>query len=290
MQKFDIQLFADGVAADATGAEGGVTDSNSPLVTDNNTAEGAVTDRVSFDELIKGEYKDDYENALKEALGKRMKSSNKKYQQVQEQSDRYKSALDKVAFKYGINNPDDTDALLAAIDSDNSYYEQYATEHGVSVDQAKTLIEAEKITRENEMRKQNELHRQQFDEKMRDWVAQGEKLKEKYPGFDFKTESENEQFRRFLNVGINVEDAYTIIHRDELISGAMAYTYAQAQQDFANTQRANAGRPIENGISAQQAAQMTDSIANVSSAQRQKLIEAANRGEKVTNENFRDYL
>lgn len=290
IKKLSLQMFtqgADGAAAGAQTATEGNTEASIDGLVQNSQENSAQQERTPFKDLIQGDYKEDYEKAIK----KRMKGVNTKLAEVESRNQKVQPVFEKLALKYGISDPNDIDSILAQIDKDNSYYENYAIERGITVEQARTLAEAERIIKANEIKQQNELKNQQFNELMNKIVAQGNELKSKYPSFDLESEMQNEQFKRFVFTGISVEDAFTIIHRDELMSGAMAYTYNQAQQDFANTQRANAGRPIENGISSQQAAQINDDMSKLSREQIEKIRHtAAARGEKVTPDNFRNFL
>lgn len=287
--KTHLQMFADGGAAAAGTATAGNDSTGSP-VTNTEEAVENQNERASFDELINGDYKDDYQKSLKDHLSKRMKSANQKIQEAEERWNKVSPALEKFALKYGIDDISDIDSIVSKINEDNSFYNEYAIENGLTLEQAKSVLDAQRIIRENAIREQNDLRAQQFQQKYQGWRAEGEQLKAKYPSFDFDVESQNEKFRGFLNAGISVEDAYTLVHRDEIMTGAMAYTYNQAQQSFANTQRANAHRPIENGMSAQQAAVVNDDMSKITDAEHEKLMAAVRRGENVTPQNFRSFL
>lgn len=288
IKNLSLQIFADDAGGATAGAQASSQDMGASV---DNAAQGGqqnsdVQEKKPFKELIQGVYKDDYEKSLM----KRMKGINSRLQAAEERNQRVQPVFEKLAFKYGISDPNDIDSILNQIDKDNSYYEDFAMQEGVSVEQARKIAEAERIVKANERRQQEEIQNQQFNEQMQAIISQGEALKAKYPSFDLDTEMQNEQFRRFVFTGISVEDAFTVMHRDELMSGAMAYAYNQAQQDFADTQRANAGRPVENGTSAQQAAIIEDDMTKLSQEQIDKLKAAVRSGQRVTPENFRDYL
>lgn len=48
------------------------------------------------------------------------------------------------------------------------------------------------------------------------WYAEGEKLKKMYPSFDFRAEANNKDFLELLKRGFSVQQAYELIHRDDL--------------------------------------------------------------------------
>ncbi len=273
-----IDTSADGSTSTDTSVDEG------QLANDTTDANASNIDRdAEFDNLIKNEYAEQYNARFQQGLSKRMKSSNNKIKAFESQIQKINPVMQKLAVKYGIDDPNNLDAIVSAVDADNTYYEQYAFEHNVTNEQARSLVEAERITKAN-------AERIAFDKKFSDWMNQANELKNKYPDFDFNAESQDEEFRRLLDVGISVEDAYTLKHRDEIIGGAMQYTYNQAQQDFANNQRTMKSRPKENGMSGQQASQVKTDINNLNALQTAKLVSAIKRGEEVTPDNFEKFL
>ena len=249
-KRCNLQLFADdGVSAGASVSAGTgesvVTNSaeTSQPATDTNAAE-STEDAVrtdadissAFDNLIKGEYKEEYEKRFNSALSKRLNSSKKKISEYEKQISSYAPIFQKLAVKYG-KEPEDVEGILNSIQSDDSYYDDYAVENGLTTEQARLVLDAKEITRQNNIRREQEDKAREFNERFNGWVAQADALKQKFPSFDFNEESKNEQFRRFLNLGISVEDAYTIIHREELMSNAMAFSAQQTKKEVAETDR-----------------------------------------------------
>lgn len=248
MQKYHIQLFADGAATAGADGVGTTVDTNVDGATGTQDAK-----EESFDDLIKGRYKQDYQAKFDKALNKRMSKANAQIQEGIDFRNKLTPALEKFAAKYGIKDSTDIDSIVSAIDSDNSIYEEIATERGVTVEQAKELMQAERIIRQDEIRQQQDAQKIAFQNQMNAWWQEAEELKEYYPNFNFELESKNDKFREWLNRGMSVKDAYEHIHLPEFLSGAMGYAYNQCRQDIADTMRANANRPIENGTSQQQA-------------------------------------
>lgn len=302
-KRCNLQLFADdGVSAGASVSAGTgesvVTNSaeTSQPATDTNAAkstEDAVrTDAdisSAFDNLIKGEYKEEYEKRFNSALSKRLNSSKKKISEYEKQISSYAPIFQKLAVKYG-KEPEDVEGILNSIQSDDSYYDDYAVENGLTTEQARLVLDAKEITRQNNIRREQEDKAREFNERFNGWVAQADALKQKFPSFDFNEESKNEQFRRFLNLGISVEDAYTIIHREELMSNAMAFSAQQTKKEVAETIRSGKERPVENGVNMSQASAVKDTMLNLSREEERKIERAIKSGARVTPENFRDFL
>ncbi len=290
---YPLQMFAEDGGSAASAALGEATADNNQLATDTDTVENADTEdrSKSFEELIKGDYKEVYEKKFKDGLNKRMKSSNAKIADYEAKMGKISPALQKLAVKYGIDDYNDIDAIAAAVDRDNSYYEEYAAENGVTTEQAQLLIQAEQIQRAESARQDEIRKKAEFEEKFKGISQQAEALKEKFPAFDFNKESEDPEFRRWvMQYGISVEDAYTIKHRDEIMGGAMQFAHNKAKEEFSLQQQNRQSRPAENGASSSQTATVADDINNLSKEQNEKLKKAIYSGEKVTPENFRQFL
>jgi hypothetical protein len=160
--------------------------------------------------------------------------------------------------------------------------------------EAQQIIEAKKQEEENERQMADEASEQEFIERFDGWMREADELKQKYPSFDFEYESSNtetgEQFRRLLNSGIDVEGAYTVIHKDEIMGGAMQYAYQRAKQEMADMRTSRSYRPNENSISSEHASAFSYDISKLTPVQRKLIKAAVSRGEKVSAENFRSFL
>ena len=310
-QKLNLQLFAEGAgsAGVGTGAEGAtsVTEANAvpqttkkgvksnPLanvvygkqddsaqVTDvqtNTTATESVQtpDRnAEFEKLIKGEYKDLYDQRVQDTIQKRLKSTK-------ETVDKYTAlspTIEMLARKYGVD-PNNIEALNKAIEEDDAYYEEEALQKGVTVEQLK---EIRKMEKENaELRKQmKEKERKDYQaQQYAQWLEQEKKAKLTYPSLDLNTEAKNPQFLRLLNAGIDVGTAYTVIHKDEIIPAAMQYTAKTVEQKIAKSIAANGARPTENGISSQSSVVTKSDVSQLSKEDRAEIIRRVQRGEKI---------
>ena len=83
-------------------------------------------------------------------------------------------------------------------------------------------------------------------------ATQAEELRKVYPGFDLQAELGNEQFARLTHPSVNVplRTIYEIIHKDEILGGAMQYTAQKVSEGLSNSMRVTANRPAENGLNA----------------------------------------
>lgn len=285
---FDLQLFSEGAGSGngASGATGGTvtaaaSQNTGVNVSDNGTApaaevqndEGNATDRAAeFEKLIKGEYKDLYDARVQDIVKKRFKNS-------QENEERYRAVspvLEALADKYGVD-PSDVDALKAAIDKDDAYYESEAAEKGVTVQQLKEL---KKVQRENlSMKRQiaDQNRRAQYDK----WMGEAEQLKTVYPSFDLNSEIKNASFVSLIRNNIDMRTAFEVVHHDEILPAAMQVAARKVEEKMANKVMNNASRPTENGTGSQSAASSNIDVSKMSKAQREEINRRVARGEKI---------
>ena len=293
-----LQLFAEGGAGDGGTAEGqGVTaaaalpqtkgEKSNPLagvkygIQEESApaaeVQTATPDRnAMFEQLIKGEYKDLYDARVQDTIQKRLKSSK-------ETVDKYNAlapTLELLGSKYGVD-AGDTEALIKAIQEDDSYYEQEALEKGMTVQQLK---EVKKMERENaELKAQmQEAQRQENGKKLyAAWMQQADEAKKVYPSFDLRAEMNNPKFVDLLRSNIDVRTAYEVLHKDEIIPAAMQFTAKTVESKIAKSIAANGARPSENGMSSQSAAVVKSDVSQLSKADRAEIIRRVQRGEKI---------
>ena len=208
-----------------------------------------TTEKIPYADLIKS---DDYKEAHKEYMDKTIGDRLKKYKGIEEDLGKHKGLLEIVANKYGINPDDENflETLQQEIEADNSYYENYAMEHDMSVEKAREIINMERkvarINAQEEARQKEEQARQQF------MVLQqnAEKTKKQFPEFDLATEMQNEKFRRLCAVtNGDTTSAYVTCHWNDIVPTAVHRASEQAKMQTVQAVASNKARPIENGLS-----------------------------------------
>ena len=237
----------------------------------------AVVDRnAEFEKLIKGEYKDLYDARMQDTIQKRLKSSK----ETVEKYNALTPTLEMLAKKYGVDI-NDISALNNAIQEDDSYYEEEALEKGITVQQLK---EIRKMERENAALKaqMEEAQRQENGKKLyATWLQQAEEAKKIYPSFDMRSEMNNPKFVDLLKSNIDVRTAYEVLHKDDIIRGAMQFTAQTVESKLAKKVASNSARPTENGMSSQSAAVVKSDVSQLSKADRAEIIRRVQRGEKI---------
>lgn len=115
---------------------------------------------------------------------------------------------------------------------------------------------------------------------MAQWTAQAERAREIYPGLDLAAEARNPQFARLLRSGVDVETAYAVVHRDQILTSAMQHAARVARQQLSAAIQSGSSRPAENGLGAGGPAAV-QSVAHMTRAQRDNIRKRAARGEKI---------
>ena len=282
----NLQLFAEGAEGGDTGGEGtmgatgvAATSQNQQVkITDaDGTTAQNIDRKAEFDKLIKGEYKDLYDAKMQDTIEKRLKGTK----ETVEKFNALAPMLETLAEKYGVDSTDVT-ALSKAIEEDESFYAEEALEKGMTVEELK---EIKKMKRENaELKRQmdEQKAKENADKVVSEWMRQSESLKSVYPSFDLQGEMQNPRFLELLQVpGVDVRTAYELIHKDEIIAGAMQFTAETVEKKLANKIMANGARPMENGMNSQAASLTKSDVSQLSKADILKYQRKVARGEKV---------
>ena len=293
-----LQLFAEG-AGDGGTAEGqgvmagaasqqkgvsnpladvkyGIQEEAAPVAEVQNNPTAVVDRNAEFERLIKGEYKDLYDARMQDTIQKRLKSSKDTVDKYNELT----PTLEMLAKKYGVDIGDIA-SLNKAIQEDDSYYEEEALEKGISVQQLK---EIRKMERENAALKaqMEQAQRQENGKKLyAAWMQQADEAKKIYPSFDIRTEMNNPKFVDLLRSNIDVRTAYEVLHKDDIIRGAMQFTAQTVESKIAKKVASQGARPAENGMSSQSAAVVKSDVSQLSKADRAEIIRRVQRGEKI---------
>ena len=299
--KLDLQCFAEGGGDGGTGAEGatgvtgvaaapqtkgaknsladvkyGVQPESAPAAEVQEVA--ATPDRnAEFEKLIRGEYKDLYNQRVQDTIQKRLKGT-------QETVDKFNSMtpmLEMLSRKYGVD-ASDINGLSKAIEEDDAYYEEEAMEKGLSVQQLKEIRKMERENADLKRQMQERATQENASKLYAAWMDQAQQAKAVYPSFNLEAEMQNPQFVGLLRANVDVRTAYEVLHKDEIIPAAMQFTAKTVESKLAKKVAANGARPAENGISSQSAARVKSDVSQLSRADRDEIIRRVQRGEKIS--------
>lgn len=285
---FDLQLFAEESMGGESVQDATVQGEASVDSTDT-TGQDATVEQESFDSLINGRYKNDFNQRVEGILKKRLAKSKKDTELI----DRIGPALQLIGKNYGMDIEDirkaDIDALIQAAMNDNRFYEDIAAQMGLSEDQAKRVYQTEQ--RNKQLEKQEQERNEELEQRQvfANLVKQGDALKQKYPSFDLDREMQNEEFLKMViptskgGLGIPMENAFYALHKDEIERGAMQYAVQRTAEQISNSIQAGAARPREAGLSSQVGnGSLTVNPRNLSKEQREEIRKRVQRGEKIS--------
>ena len=263
---------ANNPAAGGENAEG--NGNKSGITTTSDTLEAK---RKAFQEMIDGEYKEQYAEVFQKAFNRRFSEVKGLESTIEAQ----KPILDMLLSRYKIEDGD-MGKLQKALEEDNSYWEQAAEQSGMTVEQYKAMQKLERESAELKALRQRQAGEAQAQEQLARWMRESEAVKAVYPGFDLRAELANRDFQGLLKSGVPVQKAYELMHMEEIMT---ARQQAAAQTTAAQMQakiKSKAARPSENGTSSQSAAIVKNDVSNLSRADRAEIARRAQRGEKIT--------
>ena len=245
--------------------------------TDGNSAE-TIDRNAEFEKLIKGEYKDLYDAKMQDTIQKRLKGTK----ETVEKYEALTPMLEMLAKKYGVD-ASDAKALSKAIEEDDSYYEDEALEKNMTVEQLKEIRRMERENAELKKQMEEQATKDRANELYNTWMTQSEQLKGIYPSFDLEGELRNPKFLDLLKVpGVDVRTAYELVHKDDIIAGAMQFAVKTAEQKLSKKIAANGARPTENGMNAQSASVVKGDVSQLSKQDVFEVMRRVQRGDKVS--------
>lgn len=307
MCKLDLRLFDGAAGAGSAGTAGGAAEAADgsaagktaePRVVYGKQAEAEIPAhepeaattastqedrRKAFEARIKGEDKDLFDERVQRIINERFKGQKA----LEKDSADLKAArpvLELLAGKYGVK-ADDLAGLQKAIEADNAYYEDEALQKGVSVEQLKEIKRLERENAEFKRVAAERERRTNAEKVYSTWMQQAEDAKRFYPGFDLQSElnadGTKDRFVALLRSGVDVRTAYEVIHKDELIGGAMQYAARVTEQKTVENIRARGNRPRENGGGTAPAVIVKKDPKQFTKKDREEISRRVMRGERI---------
>jgi len=274
--KLVLNLFGEG-ASGGDGAAGGTTGEGAGQAAEGQqTSDPSVDRKATFRNMIKGEYKAEFDEVMQDNLKRRFKD----HDDLKKRVDDTRPLMELLAGKYGVD-AEDIAGIVKAAEADDGYYEQEAAEKGLTVAQLKDF---KRMERENARLKAAADERQRVEGVNRvhaQWARESEELRAIYPNFDFDAETQNPTFSGLLQAGVGVRAAYETTHLDEIVSGAMQFTAQKAQQQTVNNIRARGMRPDEGGMGTRAAGEARTDVSKLTKKERAEIAERAMRGERI---------
>ena len=257
----------------AAGSDNGEGNTKSGVSTTSNSLEAK---RQAFRDLIEGEYKDQYTEMFQSAFNRRFKETKGMEASLNAQ----KPVIDMLMQRYNIADGD-MSKLQSAIEQDDVYWEDAADKAGMTVEQYKAMQKLERENAELKQLRQRQANEQQAQQQMATWARDEKALKDVYPSFDLRNELANPQFRSLLKANIPMQQAYELMHMEEIkASTARAAAQSAGQQMVAKIQQ-RASRPQENGTSSSSAVITKSDVHSLSRKERAEVARRAQRGDVI---------
>ena len=311
---FDLQLFADGAGGPAGGdgaaaapsgetaaAAGQQKGKANPLANvsygiqaepqqaeetqEKTSTEAAQPPEESFEDLIKGKYKDEFGKRVQDILDHRLKD----YKTLQEQQQKSAGLMEFLQKQTG-KEAGDFEGILQDLMDRDAVFEDAAMKAGKTTEEYKAEMKSE--LERSEFKRQNDAlqaelemrRRQEADaEAARRWQQEVEAVQQVYDNFDIQQEMQNQKFVDCMRKGLPMRTAFEVTHMDELMSGAMRYTAQKVTEQVTNGIRAKSSRPVENGLSNKAAVHdVRADVTKLSKADRDEIARRIQRGEKIS--------
>lgn len=241
----------------------------------------AVETKASFEDLIKGEYKEDYDKAVQKIVRQRFSKAKAN----EEKLDKMGPIMQALASKYGVD-ADDIDSIARYVGEDDAMYEEAAYKAGLTVEQYKhlSLIEAEnqRLRAEREANEERRAANEWYQQK----VQEAEQLKAEFPDFDLDSMMQDQRFINLIHprnpYAVPMREAYLAMNMDQILPGAMEHTAKQVAKKTAETIRQRGARPLEGGMSGQAASKVHVDVSKLTNEEIAEYARRAAMGERIT--------
>lgn len=241
------------------------------------STEGSAEDLTkTFEDMIRGQFKDQFQNKVQGILDRRFKSMNDQKAQI----DEYKSIIEPLMEVYGTK---DMGEIRKAILKDNGKVEQLADEAGMSVEQYLAYQETMRQNAQYQAAEQERIAQEESDKIYEEWMRQAEELKADYPGFNLEAEVENPAFLDLIkNPNIDIRTAYEALHLQDILQGTASHVAEAVRNNTVNTIRSRGMRPTENGLAEQPGIVRKSDPSKLSRADREEIARRVARGEEIS--------
>lgn len=256
-----------GIAPDAQAQAAGQAANNGQA------PEGAQSQaEPTFDELIKGKYKAEYDARMREAVTRRLQSKNAELDAV-------RPIMAILQQRYGVEDGKDAaGAVLDALRRDDAYWESAAEKAGMTAEQYRQIVTVEARNRELQAILADQQTEQRRNETYRRLTAEAEQMRAVYPDFDVEAELRSgSAFGDLLRSGIDMLTAYQVCHQRDFLAAAQQ----RAETKAANAVRANQSRPAENGSGSGQPAKLSGDPSKWTREQFRDVERRVQRGERI---------
>jgi predicted DsbA family dithiol-disulfide isomerase len=225
--------------------------------------------RTEVYKQFKENFKDEFSKDFQSHFDRRFKN----HKEVETKISQYEPVIENLMKYHGVANFQELQELI-----DTSVLTELADKEGFSdVSKYKEYLEGQKAIKRDNDAKQAQLQQQQQDAKINEWVEQGRELQKTYPNFDLAEEAKNQAFIDKLERGYTVEEAYFLLHKNEILST----TAKKAEENLTTSIQSKAKRIPENGTKQAPGVVRKADPSKLSNKDLEEIAARAARGEKI---------
>ncbi len=267
----DLQLFAAEVGESGNGESGGrFADAGQ------NGTEGVDLEK-EFSELISGKFKDQFTKKTQSIIDKRFKETKL----LEEYKSRVSGTVNTLMEKYGLQEGEE-EKLLQKCGVGNAESEMKGNKKSEGLNDEAGIEDGDVI---NEDTKDDVLVRERENRlrgRIANWLKESGEIKNTYPDFDLRNELRSSKlFSQLVLSGAPLKAAYETVHKDEILSGAMAYTADKVREQVVKNIESKGRRPLENGISSESAVMTAVDVNALTSKDILKILKQVENGANI---------
>ncbi len=266
----DLQLFGNEVARSSNGETGERTADAGQSSTEN------VNLEKEFSELINGKFKDQFTKKTQSIIDKRFKETKL----LEDYKAKVSPTLNTLMQKYGLTEGEEDKLLVKCGIQAQSETNEGNRSEGLD-DEAGIMDEnvIEEDAEDNDFVSERE---NRLRSRIASWLNESEGVKEAYPDFDLRNELRSSGlFAQLVLSGAPLKAAYETVHKDEILSGAMAYTADKVREQVVKNIEAKGRRPLENGISSESAVMTAVDVNALTSKDILKILKQVENGANI---------
>jgi hypothetical protein len=173
--------------------------------------------------------------------------------------------------------------IVAGVDIIPGKAKKFMEKYGVEKGNEGRLVDFMSETEKTSGSEGNPTRENALRGRISSWIKQSEDVKSIYPDFDLRKElRENKLFSQLIMGGAPLKAAYETVHKDEILSGAMAYTADKVREQVVKGNEAKGRRPIENGVSSEAAVVTSVDVNSLTSQDILKILKQVENGANIT--------
>lgn len=260
----NLQLFAH----EGTEGEGSQTGVEDAAAGQSSTENGDGD--AEFDELISGKFKSQFTKKTQAIIDRRFKHTKS----LEDYKNRMSPIINALMEKQGLAEGEEEKLLEGISNAVTPEASPTSPEEGKpnETQNNPTDISETQINR-----------RVILENRLSGWVKEAQGLKEIYPDFDLRNELRSSKlFGSLIMGGAPLKAAFETVHRDELLSGAMAYTADKVRQQVVKGIEAKGRRPVENGVAGEGAVVTAIDVNSLTSKDILKILKQVENGQHIS--------